>query len=958
MLRWIVSHILVFSLVTTTMVFPKAAQADLKGLKLNNIGLLVVGLAAPAFYLKCPGQMSSKIFMGTSLVYLASEAMNFSKYSEDTSINTEEIKAIEAGASSSPKNLQIESLRFAAKEKNDQAKAAKKKGSIIQIVGAGYGIAAAVALFEQYTQKTTLATQTTAYGEDVLTAASGVTGNAAAAAAAAARLKMPNAILYGSPGPYYAPVKWSTCDDVDPMLDPLMVKADGSLNKAGQAAALEQSQEADAAYDACKSGPTPGDCGEPPPGYTDRNIAEAEELIEEAEGCVAIAAADRPEGCDEVISEATTQLDPKEGPVEAEISDKGQCQGITGVWNSSEGTCSVPEGNVVFNANECNGAATVIPGPEDTSNATQGFVCQSTIDNFTPPEEIQEEIRLEDPPEEVIVTDAVTGEEFVETSYPSEADCSAPGVGGTWNTSSFTCAIPRSNVVNSPSECPSGGVTTVNNPQGGYFGFTCNGGAPISTEPVEDEGGTTYLPNANEKNAVANNFDSYMMFKERVDFVEGNRIRSTSIEEYENLKRFTSKEDLAKNNWAKPLETALEAITDVMVPKADAGITDMLGQLGLVGGIGGAFMQIMAKESILGKTIERWDGNKRGIAFGAMAALAFLTGKQVKGGAKQLKEEAQIYTDLADKLEGEANNTFIGDDDTTSGATAGGPGGPGGGGGTGDLARQNLDLNGNVDSQTEIPGGGPVVGDDDFDPNAKQVNCFNPGLVNLDENCDCAETDSCRTPLLSTNIPFAANSPIAIGVGAVRDTQSKIDNGRLGQALLNESKLSALDPAIKGLRDNLEDEINAIRVKNGQAPIPFGKAVAKTLNDIRSSASNALSRSPSSVRAAFNSRFKNTRLSKAKRFTARKSRGLNYKNKGSSKSRGSTLSEFDFSNKPTQKEEVVELTVDSERGLAGYDLSAGQINENSSTSIFKVISNRYLKSGVQRLLERELVQPK
>ncbi|MFT7613701.1 MAG: hypothetical protein ACI9J3_002678, partial [Parvicellaceae bacterium] len=85
----------------------------------------------------------------------------------------------------------------------------------------------------------------------------------------------------------------------------------------------------------------------------------------------------------------------------------------------------------------------------------------------------------------------------------------------------------------------------------------------------------------------------------------------------------------------------------------------------------------------------------------------------------------------------------------------------------------------------------------------------------------------------------------------------------------------------------------------------------------------------------------------------KKARKLNYSKSRSAKSRGSKINEFNFKSTGSNKSISEKGFVSSERALAGFKVDNNEVSENSNGSIFKMISNRYMKSGLKRLLERE-----
>jgi len=108
----------------------------------SNILLFAAGLTAPLLVMKCK-TISSYIFAGAALVYLANEVGLFTGFT--TATNKEMAAYIGRG----DEDKQIDSLVTAANQTEKAKKAAKRRAFIAKIAAAGFGAASAAAMMEQ-----------------------------------------------------------------------------------------------------------------------------------------------------------------------------------------------------------------------------------------------------------------------------------------------------------------------------------------------------------------------------------------------------------------------------------------------------------------------------------------------------------------------------------------------------------------------------------------------------------------------------------------------------------------------------------------------------------------------------------------------------------------------------------------------------------------------------------------
>jgi hypothetical protein len=186
---------------------------------------------------------------------------------------------------------------------------------------------------------------------------------------------------------------------------------------------------------------------------------------------------------------------------------------------------------------------------------------------------------------------------------------------------------------------------------------------------------------------------------------------------------------------------------------------------------------------------------------------------------------------------------------------------------------------------------------------------------------------------------------------------NKISNGTLAAIGANGSKFNAISKML----DKKKADLNAVLKKSGKSAIEFDKDQNNLLKKINDSVRNTLGKNgmtPSRFLSSIGSSLGSSGSSSNDNTNKEKPKTANVKMLDTP----SSASSFNYDNKPvnafgstserkTNTARTAADDLDSGKKLEGLELGNNDINTNKEESIFKVISNRYLKSGFKRLFE-------
>lgn len=235
------------------------------------------------------------------------------------------------------------------------------------------------------------------------------------------------------------------------------------------------------------------------------------------------------------------------------------------------------------------------------------------------------------------------------------------------------------------------------------------------------------------------------------------------------------------------------------------------------------------------------------------------------------------------------------------------------------------------------------------DPSFTTPRCItNTG--SFDSACSCKKNNTC----LSISNSISGGIPSGVSLGSVPSSLDSVTNGKLAGINLNEADLTAQAARLNQMNDTLSKKNPAIAKANADAKKQIAQIGADLAKQAGSGpalaatgpAENSLTNAPTPEEAL-------------KQMKNELSQEIN-KVEGQTASASGTKSDLDLSgldDAPSDTPAVAPSDKLAEVMASEYEMGNNDINTETSTSIFDIVSNRYKRSGIRRLLGSEQLIP-
>lgn len=229
-------------------------------------------------------------------------------------------------------------------------------------------------------------------------------------------------------------------------------------------------------------------------------------------------------------------------------------------------------------------------------------------------------------------------------------------------------------------------------------------------------------------------------------------------------------------------------------------------------------------------------------------------------------------------------------------------------------------------------------------------------VVNKDPKVktDCLTADCNSLPTNYASMPEIAGLPG--GIGSLYGSAMTLGNGLSntnkisGSTMATANSIGAQSNAIKKLMDQMKAKYNDSLTKAGKPAIDFDKVAKDTMNKFKSDVAGAF-KSKGVTPGAFLAGMGISSASASVANVAATSKSAGAKKVASPSIFGGAPAPkgLDFNFK--EKAAAGDVAKDSASKLDGLELGSNDIHTDSGESIFKLISDRYFKSGYPKLLE-------
>jgi hypothetical protein len=368
-----------------------------------------------------------------------------------------------------------------------------------------------------------------------------------------------------------------------------------------------------------------------------------------------------------------------------------------------------------------------------------------------------------------------------------------------------------------------------------------------------------------------------------------------------------------------------------------SGTTAKMGVLGL--GVAAAFMVKTSSAAIVKSRFVK-SPYGRAAGFATFAAFSYGASRESDDAAKKLEARAREYDTLANQLQSRVNQDIS--TNGTSGQLTGG-------------STQSIDENSTTagsDNNICFTGG--------------------PATVTPDAKCDCARTQSCKTPEIPKIDNLGEFNGKSVLVDSLKDFSSAgkdLYNGRLQTGTTKGQTLAKNAARITRLRDSMLDKLNQNRKKAGEKPVAFDALQKRFENGLLgkvNSAFNGLSNGERAAVARFAPGFgadldankdkEEKKVAEGSKSDTRKvAKGDINPNAGAAKAADANQGanwNFDFDeNEPTEEEKAAIAAALAEED-ENYVVE-GDISEDRNKNLFNIITRRYLKSAYPVIFEEE-----
>lgn len=220
----------------------------------------------------------------------------------------------------------------------------------------------------------------------------------------------------------------------------------------------------------------------------------------------------------------------------------------------------------------------------------------------------------------------------------------------------------------------------------------------------------------------------------------------------------------------------------------------------------------------------------------------------------------------------------------------------------------------------------------------------------FDSACSCKNNNTC----LSIGNSISGSVPSGVSLGSVPSTLDAVTGGTLAGSNLNEADLSAQAARLNNLNQNLSKKNPAIAKANTDAKKKAEQISADLAKSLGSSP--ALAAASPAGESLLEAKTPEQALEKLKNELSQE---IN-KVEGQAAAANGTKSDLDLTgldDTPVDASVAAPSDKLAEVMASEYEMGNNDINTETSTSIFDIVSNRYKRSGIRRLLGSEQLIP-
>lgn len=220
----------------------------------------------------------------------------------------------------------------------------------------------------------------------------------------------------------------------------------------------------------------------------------------------------------------------------------------------------------------------------------------------------------------------------------------------------------------------------------------------------------------------------------------------------------------------------------------------------------------------------------------------------------------------------------------------------------------------------------------------------------FDSSCACKNNNTC----LKIGSSISGSIPAGINLGSVASSLDAVNGGSLTGGRLNEADLTAQAARLNNLNQNLAKRNPAVAKASSEAKAKAEEMSAAITKTAQTGAQIASSATPDS--GLTNTTTPEQALEALKTEFSQEINRV----EGQAASSDGTKSELDLTgleDTPTETQSDVPNDKLAENMASEFDMGNNDINTETSTSIFDIVSNRYKRSGIRRLLGSEQLIP-
>lgn len=452
--------------------------------------------------------------------------------------------------------------------------------------------------------------------------------------------------------------------------------------------------------------------------------------------------------------------------------------------------------------------------------------------------------------------------------------------------------------------------------------------------------------NANSGNRYNSLLENFVLFETWNQRIFGNEYkRDMSLTEYEHLKHLSR--DISKDKKLfKEVNDILTKANNIIFPTAHAGLLSTLGPG--VGGMGVGALIFMGANNLgfMQPVAKLWTTNTGRIIVGSLGAgLSLMAGQAYGKEKRDAKSQRDEILKMKDEFAGRIGfyDCPERDDSTEPQCYC-----------YIQQKQKNLDRQNEPVCVQEFTGRNFVDYGDGTDYNKSPTTDYSNIKVCVDSNgdgdlgCDCGS--NCYNPQISKSAIISDNTSTAV-VGGLRDA-AQIGNGNFNEASLAAGTAgSGAFKLRKKLEDTLEKRASLLEAQ-GKRGFRFneedlGKALSSVNSGLAPEAQNAINNFSPQIGGGVSNPPENLK----KAIENALPNGTPVVKGSPSKGRSTASDDFGLLSSVQGKSTVIGGYKGDDQLREEFEVSKNDIHSNRSQNIFKIITNRYHQSGLNRLFE-------